>query len=122
MGDDSEARSEKTVYRTWQGHKQGKSGQLKLSSPPTIIPCKKTPGRPPPSFKGLKAVQLEIEEWHRKGCEKIKLLSKAEEIDSYESVRIHHHKLHSKQIKGCSILKLQCDIEVLEGHDICAKY
>ena len=49
-------------------------------------------------------------------------MTKTEEIDSYESVRIHHHKLHSKQIKGCSILKLQCDIEVFEGHDICAKY
>ena len=111
-----------TVYKTGQGNKQGKSGQLELSSPLTIIPCKKTPGRPPPSFKGLKAVQLEIEEWHRKGCEKIKLLSKAEEIDSYESVWIHHHKLHSKQIKRFSILKLQCDNEIFEGHDKCAQY
>ena len=70
----------------------------------------------------LKTVRLEIEEWHKTACDKIKLLSKTEEIDSHESVRIHHHELHSKQIKRSSILKLQCGNVVLEGHARCAQY
>ena len=70
----------------------------------------------------LKAVQLEIEEWYKQECEKIKLLSKTEEIDHHESVRIHHHELHAKQIKKTSITKLQVGNQVLQGHDQCARY
>ena len=75
-----------------------------------------------PRLGELKTVQLEIEEWHNQECEKIKLLSKTEEIDNHESVRIHHHELHSKQIKKSSITKLQCGDQLLEGHGPCAQY
>ena len=70
----------------------------------------------------LKSVQLEIEQWHNRECEKIKLLSKTEEIDTHESVRIHHHELHSKQIKKTSITKLQVGNKVLRGHNECAHH
>ena len=70
----------------------------------------------------LKTVQMEIEQWHSQECEKVKLLSKTEEIDSHESVRIHHHELHSKQIKKTSITRLQCGDQLLEGHDQCAQH
>ena len=70
----------------------------------------------------LKSVQLEIEHWHNKECEKIKILSRTDEIDQQESVRIYHHELHSKHIKRSSILKLQVGEQLLEGHDQCAHY
>ena len=48
----------------------------------------------------LKGVQMEIELWHEKECEKIKLMSKAEEVDKHESVRIYHHELHQNRLKN----------------------
>ena len=70
----------------------------------------------------LKSVQNEIQLWHEKECEKIKLQAKAEEIDSSENVRIYHHELHAKKIRKSSILKLKTEIGTLEGHDSCVKY
>ena len=70
----------------------------------------------------LKSVQLEIELWHEKECDKIKLMSKADEIDQHESVRIYHHELNKKQIKKSSITKLQVGNQILEGHVQCAQY
>ena len=43
-------------------------------------------------------------------------------MDSSETVRIYHHELHSKQIKRTSILKLQTETGMLEGHAACSKY
>ena len=48
--------------------------------------------------------------------------SKCEEINSSEPVRIYHHELHSKHIKRSSILKLEADGVVYEGHTACAQY
>ena len=70
----------------------------------------------------LKSVQLEIELWHERECDKIKIMSRTDEIDQNESVRIYHHELHSKQIKRSSILKLKVADKFLEGHDQCAQY
>ena len=70
----------------------------------------------------LKGVQMEIELWHERECEKIKLMSKAEEIDNHESTRIYHHELHKKHIKKSSITKLQVGNKLLEGHAACAEY
>ena len=65
---------------------------------------------------------MEIEQLHHQQCEKVKLLSKTEEIDSHENVRVHHHELHSKQNKKTLISKLQCGDQLLEGHDPCAQH
>ena len=70
----------------------------------------------------LKEVQAEIQGWYERDCEKIKLQSRAEEINSSENVRIYHHELHSKQIKKSSILKLKTEVGTLEGHAACTKY
>ena len=44
------------------------------------------------------------------------------EVDTNEKVRIYHHELHKKHIKRSSILKLQTDDGMKEGHDKCASY
>ena len=44
----------------------------------------------------LKQVQLEIQCWHAKECDKIKLQAKSDKLNSSESVRIYHHELHAK--------------------------
>ena len=70
----------------------------------------------------LKQVQAEIQLWHEKECEKIKLQSRADEMDSAENVRIYHHELHAKHIRKTSILKLKTEFGTLEGHEACSKY
>ena len=70
----------------------------------------------------LKQVQAEIQVWHNQECDKIKIQSRSDEMDSPENVRIYHHELHSKHIKRTSILKLKTDSGVLEGHAACSKY
>ena len=70
----------------------------------------------------LKLVQAEIQLWHKKECEKIKLQSRSDEVDSHENVRIYHHELHAKHLKRSSILKLSTESGILEGHAACSKY
>ena len=70
----------------------------------------------------LKQVQTEIQIWHAKECDKIKLQARTDEIDSAENVRIYHHELHAKHLKRSSILKLSTEHGVLEGHEACSKY
>ena len=70
----------------------------------------------------LKQVQSEIEHWHFRECEKIKLQARTDELNKSEKVRIYHHELHSKHLKKSSILKLQTESGLIEGHDKCVKY
>ena len=70
----------------------------------------------------LKIVQQEIQEWYGRECEKIKLQSKCQEINSSENVRIYHHELHSKNIKKSTILKLDTENGSIFGHHECARY
>ena len=70
----------------------------------------------------LRCVQVEIELWHQKESEKVLIQSKSEEISSNEKVRIYHHELHKKHMKRSSILKLQTEHGLLEGHGPCASY
>ena len=70
----------------------------------------------------LKEVQTEIQAWYESECEKVKLQSRAEEMDSSEKVRIYHHELHAKHLRRSSILKLETEHGLLEGHDACANY
>ena len=64
----------------------------------------------------LKIVQAEIQLWYEQDSEKVKLQSRSDEIDSSENVRIYHHELHAKHIKRFSILKLETEKGLLEGH------
>ena len=67
-------------------------------------------------------VQSQIVEWYSLDCEKIKIQSKCEELNSKENVRIYHHELHKAQIKKSSILKLDTSGGLLLGHADCANY
>ena len=60
--------------------------------------------------------------WHEKECEKVKLQAKADELNTSENVRIYHHELHAKNIRKSSILKLNTENGILEGHEACANY
>ena len=70
----------------------------------------------------LKLVQLNIQEWHTMECDKVKLQSRADEVNTHESVRIYHHELHSQHIKKSSILKLKTEKGLLLGHEACTEY
>ena len=68
----------------------------------------------------LKLFQAEIIKWHNNECEKVKLQSRSDEINSAENVRIYHHELHKKQVRRTSILKLETPDCVLVGHEECS--
>ena len=70
----------------------------------------------------LRQVQSDIHQWHTMECEKVKLQSRSDEVNTNESVRIYHHELHAPHIKKSSILKLQTEQGLLLGHDACTKY
>ena len=70
----------------------------------------------------LKEVQTNIELWHAQECDKIRIQARTDEINQAEKVRIYHHDLHSKYIKKSSILKLQTEEGLLEGHEACQTY
>ena len=59
---------------------------------------------------------------YQKESEKILIQSRSEEVSSSEKVRIDHHDLHKKHLKKSSILKLQTEFGLLEGHDQCAAF
>ena len=44
------------------------------------------------------------------------------EFQDSEKVRIYHHEIHQKYIKKTSILKLETEQGVLEGHEQCSLY
>ena len=70
----------------------------------------------------LKQVHLKIEKWYEVEGNKIVLQSKIDDLEQSEKVRIYHHSLHQQLIKKSSILKLQTEQGLLQGHDACAKY
>ena len=51
----------------------------------------------------LLLVQSEINNWYENECEKVKIQSRIEDVESPESVRIYHHELHARKIKKSSI-------------------
>ena len=70
----------------------------------------------------LKHVQSLICEWYEDKSKKIQDQSRAQEFLSSESTRVYHHELHKQSIKRSSILKLETEIGILEGHEKCAEY
>ena len=73
-------------------------------------------------YAELRAVQIAIDEWYQNQSAKILLQSRSQEVSKSEKVRIFHHELHKKHLKRSSILKLQCEEGLLEGHSECAEY
>ena len=70
----------------------------------------------------LFSVQHQIEAWYKQDCQKIKLQARAEELNKAEPVRIYHHELHKKKIKRTSILKLETESGIIQGHKKCTSF
>ena len=70
----------------------------------------------------LRAVQQDIMLWYDAESKKIILQSKVDDVSQSEHVRIYHHDLHRKSMKRSSILQLQTEKGLLEGHDLCSSY
>ena len=70
----------------------------------------------------LTTVQQQIQSWYRKASEKIQHQSRVDEFQIGENTRIYHHEIHKKHLRKSSILKLETDSELLEGHTACAEF
>ena len=70
----------------------------------------------------MKSVQKLIQNWYQKEGEKLILQTKTDEVNINESVRLHHHSLHKKNLKKSSILRLQTENGIIEGHEKCCEY
>ena len=70
----------------------------------------------------LKTIHILIEQWYNAESEKIQHQSRVHEFQSNEKTTIYHHELHKRSVKKASILKLQTDTGLLEGHSACADY
>ena len=70
----------------------------------------------------LKEVHLLVEAWYQKESEKVQHQSRVDEFQMNEKTTLYHHELLKKVIKKTSILKLQTENGLLEGHSHCAKY
>ena len=70
----------------------------------------------------LNEVQLLIEAWYQKESEKVQHQARVEKFQNNEKTALYHHELLKKVIKKSSILKLQTENGLLEGHDACASY
>ena len=70
----------------------------------------------------LKEVQLKIEDWFEVEVQKIKYQSRVKDIQDSEKVRIFHHEMHQKHIRKSSIIKLETDNGIVEGHQACSEH
>ena len=70
----------------------------------------------------LKLVHLEIEKWYTRESAKVQHQSRVKEFQESERSSIYHHEIHKRNIKKTSILKLQTNNGIVEGHTACAAY
>ena len=70
----------------------------------------------------LKEVHLLMESWYQKESEKVQYQSRADEFQNNEKTTLYHHELHKRVIKKSSILRLQTDNGLIEGHEPCASF
>ena len=70
----------------------------------------------------LMNVQQQIQSWYRQVAQKIQQQARVDEFQVAEQTRIYHHEIHKKHLKKSSILKLQTESGLLEGHKSCAEY
>ena len=73
-------------------------------------------------LKELTQVHLLIDQWYTREGEKVQHQSRIKEFQSSERSSIYHHGLHKKRIKKSSILRLQSNNGIVEGHDACASF
>ena len=70
----------------------------------------------------LKEVHVLIEAWYQKECEKVHHQTRINEFQTNELTTLYHHELLQKVIKKSSILRLQTENGLIEGHELCSKY
>ena len=70
----------------------------------------------------LRMVQADINQWYSDETERIKIQAKTDDINSSEKVRIYHHENHRKHIRKSSIMKLDTEEGMKEGHRECMDY
>jgi hypothetical protein len=70
----------------------------------------------------LKEVNMRIEAWYQVERSKIAIQAQIKDIEISEKIRIYHHSIHQKAVKKSSILRLQTETGLLEGHTACAEY
>ena len=70
----------------------------------------------------LKTVHILIEQWYSRESEKVQHQARVNEFQHNEKTTIYHHELHKRSIKKASILKLQTESGIIEGHAACAEY
>ena len=70
----------------------------------------------------LRLIQADINQWYKEETERVKIQAKTDDINSNEKVRIYHHELHRKHIRKSSILKLDTEDGMKEGHRACMDY
>ena len=70
----------------------------------------------------LKKIHLLIEGWYRRESEKIQHQSRVMKFQQSEKTTIYHHELHKRIMKKGSILRLQTDSGILEGHIACKEF
>ena len=73
-------------------------------------------------YSDLVCIQRQIQQWYEKESEKILFQARSDEISQNEKVRIFHHDLHKKHVKRSSILKLQTEAGIIEGHQECSSF
>ena len=72
------------------------------------------------SLTELSVINGGISKWYQDESEKIKLMSRCEDLGENEKVRIFHHSQHQQFQKRSSILKLNTPQGTVTGHDACA--
>ena len=70
----------------------------------------------------LQHTQALICDWFERESKRIQVQSRKNEFDSSEATIIYHHELHQKFLKRSSILKLDTEEGMLEGHEKCSNY
>ena len=99
-----------------------KRGKLNLLLLQQAYLAKKLQAGDSSKYGRLRSIQNEIEQWYQKESEKILIQARTDEVTSNERVRIYHHALHKTSIKRSSILKLDTEHGILEGHAQCSAY
>ena len=95
-------------------------GQLNLLSLRLTHLSKKVSRGDYSCLTALEEVKLLITKWYDEESKKIILTSKVSDMNMNEKVRIFHHGLHQKFKQKSSILKLQTESGIVEGHTACA--
>ena len=69
----------------------------------------------------LSVINLRIAAWYENESQKINLLSRAQDINLDEKVRIYHHSLHATFMKRSTITRLVTEKGEIDGHAACAE-